>query len=50
MASNFEKFAFGPSVRYFRYRNIDKKYDVEPEWRKPGNTLTTGYQPRNYAK
>ena len=27
-----------------------RKYDVEPEWRKPGNTLTTGYQPRNYAK
>ena len=49
-ASNFQRFAFGPAVRYFRKRNVDRKYDVEPEWRKPGNTLTTGYQPRNYAK
>ena len=50
MASNFQRFAFGPAVRFFRKRNVDKKYDVEPEWRKPGNTLTTGYTPRNYAK
>jgi hypothetical protein len=49
LASNLERFTFGPLLRYFRHRNIDKKYDVEPEWRKPGNTLTTGYQPRNYA-
>jgi hydrogenase small subunit len=49
-ASNFQRFAFGPAVRYFRKRNVDRKYDVEPDWRKPGNTLTTGYQPRNYAR
>ena len=44
MAANLEKFTFGPILRYFRHRNIAKKYDVEPEWRKPGNTLTSGYQ------
>jgi hydrogenase small subunit len=49
LASNFEKFAMGPIVRYFRRRNIKNKYDVEPEWRKPGSRLETGYQPRNYA-
>ena len=41
--------ASGRSFRYFRHRNIKNKYDVEPEWRKPGNSLTaqaTGYSPR----
>ena len=33
---NFEQFTFGPLFRYFRHRNIKNKYDVEPEWRKPG--------------
>ena len=31
-------------MRCFRKRNIRNKYDVEPEWRKPGNELTTGYK------
>ncbi len=48
-ASNLERFTFGPLFRYFRHRNIKNKYDVEPEWRKPTATLTTGYQPRNYS-
>jgi hydrogenase small subunit len=48
-ASNFEKFAMGPVVRYFRHRNVKRKFDVEPEWRKPSATLQTGYQPRNYS-
>ena len=45
-AANFEKYAFGPMVRYFRHRNITKKYDVEPTWRRRGSTLTSGYQQR----
>jgi hypothetical protein len=48
-AARFERFTYGPLFRYFRYRNIKNKYDVEPEWRKPSATLTTGYQPRNYS-
>ena len=49
LASNFEKFAFGPVVRYFRRRNIKNKYDVEPTWRKRADRLETGYQARNYG-
>jgi hydrogenase small subunit len=44
------QFTYGPILRYFRHRNINKKYDHEPEWRKPHAKLTTGYQPRNYAQ
>ena len=34
---------YGPLVRYFRHRNIKNKYDKEPEWRRPGKELATGY-------
>ena len=44
--ANFQRFTYGPVFRYFRKRNIEKKYDIEPEWRRPGPTLTTGYQKR----
>ena len=33
-------------VRYFRKRNIENKFDKEPEWRRKGKTLATGYQKR----
>jgi hypothetical protein len=26
---------------------MKKKYDVEPDWRKPGNQLTSGYKSRS---
>jgi hypothetical protein len=29
-----------------RHRHIKTKYDVEPEWRRRGSTLTTGYEKR----
>jgi len=48
MAAAFQSGIFGPLVRKFRYRNMERKYDVEPTWRKPSDTLQTGYQPRNY--
>ena len=44
--SNLERFTYGPVVRYFRQRNIKTKYDKEPEWRKRGGELTTGYSKR----
>jgi hypothetical protein len=37
------KYSYGPIVRTMRRRNVTKKYDVEPEWRRKGNTLTSGY-------
>ena len=49
-AANLARFSYGPVLRYFRNRNIKNKYDKEPEWRKPGNQLLTGYQPRHYAR
>ena len=41
------RFTYGPIVRTMRRRNIRNKYDVEPEWRTPGNELTTGYKSRS---
>ena len=37
----------GRIVRSVRRRNVRKKYDVEPDWRKPGGTLSTGYKSRS---
>ena len=45
-AADLERFSYGPMLKYFRNRNIKKEYDVEPEWRRPGPALTTGYQKR----
>ena len=44
--ATFERFTLGPVVRYFRNRNIKKKYDKEPEWRHNRPELTTGYAKR----
>jgi hydrogenase small subunit len=38
------RFAHGPVARYLRGRRIRRTFDVEPEWRKPGAALTTGYR------
>jgi hydrogenase small subunit len=45
-AAAFERYAFGPFVRYFRHRHIDTAGDKEPEWRKKGRSLDTGYAKR----
>ncbi len=47
--ANFQRFTYGPVFRYFRKRNLEQKFDKEPEWRKPSARLETGYQPRNYG-
>ncbi len=36
--------AHGPIVRYLRERRIRKTFDVEPDWRRPGKELTSGYR------
>jgi hydrogenase small subunit len=43
-AANFQRFTYGPVFRYFRKRNIEKKFDHEPEWRHNRPELTTGYR------
>jgi hydrogenase small subunit len=43
------QFTYGPILRYFRHRNVQRKYDVEPEWRRRTPRLTTGYTPRHYG-
>jgi hydrogenase small subunit len=40
------RIAHGPLVRYMRQRRIRRVFDVEPEWRRRGPELTSGYQPR----
>lgn len=41
-AANFQRFSYGPVFRYFRSRNLLKRYEREPDWRRPGPELTTG--------
>jgi hydrogenase small subunit len=43
VAANVERFTLGPVVRFFRTRHIKNKYDKEPEWRRRGRELTSGY-------
>ncbi len=46
LSSNLAKFSYGPLLRWGRRRSVRTKFDKEPEWRKKGSTLTTGYQKR----
>jgi hydrogenase small subunit len=43
-AANFQRFTYGPIFRYFRKRNLAKRFDTEPEWRHPRPELTSGYR------
>jgi hypothetical protein len=45
-AQRIIQFSYGPIVRYFRQRHVKNNYDKEPEWRRRGATLTTGYVKR----
>jgi hydrogenase small subunit len=45
-AANFQRFSYGPIFSYFRGRNLNTLYEQEPEWRKPGPELHSGYEPR----
>ena len=40
------RFAHGPFVRYLRNRRMRRMFDVEPEWRRRGPRLTSGYEAR----
>jgi hydrogenase small subunit len=45
-AAAITEYTYGPIVRHFRQRHIANDKDKEPEWRRRGGTLTTGYSPR----
>jgi hydrogenase small subunit len=45
-AATVMKFSYGPIVRYMRRRHVKNNFDVEPEWRRKGGQLTTGYAKR----
>jgi hydrogenase small subunit len=47
VAANFQRFTYGPIFRYFRSRNLVRRFEREPEWRQPGPALTTGYEQRD---
>jgi hydrogenase small subunit len=40
------RFTYGPALKRLRDRAIRREYDVEPDWRRPGQELRSGYQPR----
>ena len=45
-AANFQRFTYGPLFRHFRKRNLALKFEREPEWRRPGPELDSGYTKR----
>ena len=44
-SSNGAKFTYGPLLQGIPRNITTKKKDKEPEWRKPGKKITSGYQP-----
>ncbi|GAC1489158.1 MAG: hydrogenase small subunit [Solirubrobacteraceae bacterium] len=43
-AANFQRSTYGPIFRYLRRRNLERRYEREPEWRHPRPELTSGYR------
>jgi hydrogenase small subunit len=46
ISANAARFTYGPVLRNLRALSIRRTYDHEPEWRKRGRQLTSGYQKR----
>jgi hydrogenase small subunit len=46
ISANVARFTYGPVLRSLRAQSVKRNYDHEPEWRKRGKELTTGYQKR----
>jgi hypothetical protein len=40
------RFAYGPALKTLRKQSMKRRYEIEPEWRKPGAALASGYEPR----
>jgi len=39
------RFAYGPLLKQLRTQSMKRRYEIEPDWRRPG-ALTSGYEPR----
>jgi hydrogenase small subunit len=46
VAAAGRRFTYGPVLRRLRRSAIRRHFDAEPEWRRAGDTLTSGYEPR----
>jgi hydrogenase small subunit len=46
VAAAGRRFTYGPVLRRLRRSAIRRHFDHEPEWRRPGDTLASGYEPR----
>jgi hydrogenase small subunit len=46
LAARGARFTYGPVLNRLRQRAIRRRFDVEPEWRRPGDQLRSGYRPR----
>ncbi len=46
LSARAARLTYGPVLRQLRRRAIKRLYDVEPDWRGPGATLSSGYEPR----
>jgi hydrogenase small subunit len=46
LAARGARFTYGPVLKRLRRRAIRRRFDVEPEWRQPGERLRSGYEPR----
>jgi hydrogenase small subunit len=42
-SANVQRFTYGPIFRYFRRRNMERRYEIEPAWRNSKPELTSGY-------
>jgi hydrogenase small subunit len=46
LAARGARFTYGPMLKRLRARLIEKRFDVEPDWRRPAERLTSGYEPK----
>jgi hydrogenase small subunit len=45
LSARARRFAYGSMLRRLRTVAVERKFDVEPEWRRPGAELASGYEP-----
>jgi hydrogenase small subunit len=46
LAAAGARFTYGPVMKRLRERAMRRQFDVEPEWRRAGASLSSGYEPR----
>jgi hydrogenase small subunit len=44
-SASARRFTYGPVLGLMRRRAMRRRFDVEPDWRRPGPDLKSGYQP-----